>query len=276
MGRLIYWDLRKFLKNKLTYFILIILISANLVFAIKYNSLYKDVKSRVLSTTNINIYEIQGQINYFKEIESIIGLDENEKKLVKQYENMISNQMEKKDALIKGDNKRILANEIDRLKESTKSKSIGTDNTSKYMYDREKIELLRYEFMQDNDIKLIQAEEYYPSGMNLFLQISQKIYIILLPLLFILFSSMSIAGEFEEKTYKILFSYPIKKTKIILSKFLSNFIMSAFIVFLSFIIPLIVGIKITEFGDINYPVATFNNTTFLPAQETFIIDYTSI
>ena len=187
MGRLIYWDLRKFLKNKLTYFILIILISANLVFAIKYNSLYKDVKSRVLSTTNINIDEIQGQINYFKEIESIRGLDENEKKLVKQYENMISNQMEKKDALIKGDNKRILANEIDRLKESTKSKSIGKDNTSKYMYDREKIELLRYEFMKDNDIKLIQAEEYYPSGMNLFLQISQKIYISIISLCVFLF-----------------------------------------------------------------------------------------
>lgn len=276
MGKIIYWDLRRFFKNKLTYGILILLVSVNIAFAMKYNELYKDVKSRVLESVINNIEDFQGQINYFKEIETIRELDENEKALVNQYEKMIENQEEMRDALIKGDNKRILASEIDRLVESTQVKWVGTDSGSKYMYDRERISLLKYEFMYENNIKLIQGDEFYPSGLNLFMQISKKIYIILLPLMFILFSSMSIAGEFEEKTYKILFSYPVKKTKIVLSKIFSNLIISAIIVILSFIIPLIVGTKITEFGATNYPVATFINSTSLPAQETFIIDYTSI
>ncbi|MDI9217643.1 MULTISPECIES: ABC transporter permease subunit [Clostridium] len=276
MGKIIYWDLRRAFKNKLTYGVLILLVAVNIAFAMKYNDLYKDVKSNVLWPVNNNIEAFQGQINYFKEIETIRPLDENEKNLVNMYEKRMESQIEKKEALIKGDNKRILASEIDALKESTKNKGFGSDEGSKYTYDRERISLLKYEYMYENNIKLIQGDEFYPSGLNLFMQISNKIYIILLPLVFVLFSSMSISGEFEEKTYKILFSYPIKKTKILLSKFLSSFIISSFIVILSFIIPLIVGTKITKLGDINYPVAIFNNNTLLPAQETFIIDYTSI
>ena len=260
----------------MTYGVLILLVTVNIAFAMKYNTLYKNAKSNVLWPINSNIEAFQGQINYYKEIETIRPLDENEKNTVTMYENLMANQTEKKEALIKGDNKRILASEIDALRESTKNKGFGSDEGSKYTYDRDRISLLKYEYMYENNIKLIQGDEFYPSGLNLFIQISKKIYVILLPLVFILFSSMSVAGEFEEKTYKILFSYPIKKTKILLSKFLSSFTISTVIAILSFLIPLIVGTKISKLGDINYPVAVFNNNTLLPAQETFIIDYTSI
>lgn len=276
MRKLIYWEIKRLFNNKITYAIFLVLIIVSWIFANKYNSIYQDLKERRLSDINLNIDEIQGQLNYYTEISKIRGLEEAEQSTVDYYERMIASQTEKKEYIIKGDNKSLLKSEIDILKESTKEISVGSDISSKYGYDRDKVYLAKYEYMINNDIEYRYADNYYPSGLNLLLQISKSIYVYLLPIIYLLFSSISISSEFDNKTYKILFSHPIKKSKIVLSKFISCFIISAIAILISTISPLIIGSIINEFGDINYPVATFKNTSLLPVAETFIIKYTHI
>ncbi|MGL5068002.1 MAG: ABC transporter permease [Sarcina sp.] len=82
---------------------------------------------------------------------------------------------------------------------------------------------------------------------------------IIIAILIIVLSADSMSSEFDSNTYKLLFTQPISKIKILLSKMLATLIMVYSIILgIIFMFFLILGFK-NGFGNINYPLPFYNN-----------------
>lgn len=81
---------------------------------------------------------------------------------------------------------------------------------------------------------------------------------IILAILIIILSADSVSSEFDSNTYKLLFTQPISKVKILISKIIATLIMVYSIILgILTILFLVLGLK-NGFGNINYPIAFYN------------------
>ena len=104
------------------------------------------------------------------------------------------------------------------------------DNNLDYSQDYLVKEIARYKFLQKENIPFI--EEGLRNDALLFLKYLLFEPIVLLILVIVLISSSQIfSSEIENKTYKILYTQPISKTKILISKLLSIILINFVIIF---------------------------------------------
>ncbi|AAK80966.1 ABC-2 type transport system permease protein [Clostridium acetobutylicum] len=113
------------------------------------------------------------------------------------------------------------------------------------------IQMEQYRYYLKNNINPIT-----PTAGNFTSNIMAQSVTLLLPLLVIILASDIVSSEFSSRTIKVLLTRAVPRWKILLSKYIALIIMSAFVVFLTTIIPLIVSLvvfKRTGFGE---PVIT--------------------
>lgn len=106
------------------------------------------------------------------------------------------------------------------------------------------IQLKQYDYYLEKNINpaFLSASKFTTNLM------SQTI-MMLLPLLIIILAADSVSGEFSSKTIKVLLTRAVPRWKVLLSKYISLIIMSAFVVFLSALISMIVsGITFHDLG----------------------------
>ncbi|SHI10818.1 ABC-type Na+ efflux pump, permease component [Clostridium collagenovorans DSM 3089] len=135
---------------------------------------------------------------------------------------------------------------------------------------------LMHQYIYDNNLTPRADVWSDYSALGLLVILFQKYYIIILPILFLIVASTSISGEFSNNTYKLLFSQPIKKHKIIIPKIISSIIVSTFLILVAALSALIIGTILNGFGELNAPILIFENLTKNPMKKCGILEYTHI
>lgn len=258
MFTLIIYEIKKFFKTKIAYaFIIISLIVTFLMGLIGLSqSDYSDFSNKLNNAQN-NLETVQSNISSLKEIEAnnknapeleLLDTFLKEELLLKNYI-----------AAIKSNNN------TDILKYKIQLDDLFIENISNnniiFTFSNDEFLLTNYKekFFLQNNIHYINNEALYPSGLNLLLQLTDTVNILFIIIIFIYLSSTIFSDEFESGTFKLTFTLPITKIKIIMSKLLSSIVISLFYIIIIFILPLLIGSILTEFGDPNYPVLIFNN-----------------
>lgn len=112
----------------------------------------------------------------------------------------------------------------------------------------------------DEKVMKIQLEQYKyylkkninPSALSaskFTAQFMEQSAMMLMPLLIIILAGDSVSGEFSSKTIKVLLTRAVPRWKILLSKYIALILMSAFVVFLSAFVSMIVSeITFRDFG----------------------------
>lgn len=109
----------------------------------------------------------------------------------------------------------------------------------------------RFQYLLDNNLPFID-EFHHNDGLFFLKNLMMEPIVLLIVITIIISSSQVFSSEMENKTYKLLYTQPISKTKIFFSKLISNFIINFFIVlaliFLCFIYQCITkGMGYTKF-----------------------------
>lgn len=112
-------------------------------------------------------------------------------------------------------------------------------------------------------------EENSMEGYNFLRLCSSNVVILILIVVMLNFTIECFSSEYEKKTYKLLFTQPISKTKIFFSKFFARLIVSfAILILVILTLFLILGLK-NGFGNIEYPTEMYVNgkLVFVSLQE---------
>ncbi|MBU5227108.1 ABC transporter permease [Clostridium senegalense] len=113
-----------------------------------------------------------------------------------------------------------------------------------------KIKINKY--LLDNNLE--PRKKYEVSSYLDMKEVLGSLNVIFLPMLVVILAYDSISGEYQNSTIKYLMAKPIKRSSIILAKFLSAFLLASISIFLLEIIFLIIIGIIFNFGDYMYPV----------------------
>lgn len=251
MKEVLIFEFKKIYKSKITLLALALIIIGFIFFIFRYGDINNDLIVNRVDIIDNNIDKINKNIKELNKDTSTEVIDY----LNKQTE-LLEDQ---KTYILNNDNINYINMEIEynliELK-LIELNYISDENINDIIY---KIE--EYEELKQLNIKPI-IKEYSMEGYN-FIRLSLNAPMtILITLLVIIISANSISGEFENKTYKILFWQPISKVKIIIAKFLAIFISSiinVYSILLMFFIVL--GIK-NGFGNYNYPIKILINGNF--------------
>ncbi|WP_461206536.1 ABC transporter permease subunit [Clostridium sp. DL1XJH146] len=107
-------------------------------------------------------------------------------------------------------------------------------------------------YMLDNDIEPV---EYYELNTNKYFQdIIMFLGAIFLAIGLSIFSADIVSGEFTPATVKVLLTQPVKKGKVILSKFIAIALSSIVLVMVAEAISFVVTGIVAGFGSLNYPI----------------------
>lgn len=286
MWVLIKHEFKRFFKNKFIMLLLISMVLINLGTGIAMksysvnNDFYDETKihSDFLEEYNPIVEDFKDKLNNNVELSDIDQLTYTKANFLSEYHSKAIY------CILKKDNAALLENELnygdfvlkdffDHMGDSSYESIVQKEKV-----DVEKLQLNTslYRYMYENNIKLPFRAEYYPSGLNLTLFLLKNVYVLLLPIIIIFLSASAICGELDNNTFKLLFTQPVSKFKILLSKILVSLSLSFIFLLVILMSSLIIGTILTEFGDVNYPVAIFNNTSMAAVDKYQAINFASI
>lgn len=251
MKEVFIFEFKKIYKSRVTLLALGLIIIGFTFFVFRYSDINNSLRVNSLNIIDNNIDEINKNI---KELNEDINKD-----IVDYLKEQIKLLDDQKVYIINNDNINYIDSEIEYNNIQLKLMELNyiSDKNINNIIDK----INEYEELKRLNINPI-IKEYSMEGYN-FLRLSMNAPItILITLLVVIISSNSISGEFENKTYKILFWQPISKVKIIVAKFLAIFIsciINIYSILFGFFI--ILGIK-NGFGNYNYPIKIMLNGNF--------------
>ena len=291
MWVLIKHELKRFFKSKFSLIFTILIVLLNVFVGLNYKSLsesytwedeFKSFQNfdftnheQAFSQFNSQLDSIDENTSDKAEIEErehiLLEMEKLEENL-KYYENL-KMYAENKDAgkiseLILNDTK--LRNQ--RVLKEIENNNYGDPERTNHYFVFE----LMQQYIYDNNLTPRADVWSDYSALGLLVILFQKYYIIILPILFLIVASTSISGEFSNNTYKLLFSQPIKKLKIIIPKIISSIIVSTFLMLVAVLSALIIGTILNGFGELNAPILIFENLTKNPMKKCGILEYTHI
>ena len=257
MISLIEFEIKKFLNRKKNLLVISILVILAAIFITLNSSLDKNSSINTIASIESEIKSIEEALN---KVESeIIRLPDNEKLkwINSDYEKELSLLRDMKNSYISNDYNKYLQSKIELDKKLLKNiedeNVIYSDDPNEIINDIELNTLLL-----ENSIKPINTSVSMEGFNFIKLFLNSPISIILVILILIL-SSDVVSSEFDSNTYKLLFTQPISKNKIIISKIISTLIMVNVILFSVIAICFIILGAVNGFGDINYPIEFYNN-----------------
>ncbi len=119
-------------------------------------------------------------------------------------------------------------------------------------------------YLSERDIKPI-VESFSMESLNFIRLITKDIFPLVLAIFIFILCSDVVSKEFEEGTYKILFTQPISRKKVLLAKFLTYYLVTLLLV-LSMVLIIFLLLGLTKgFGDLNYPIEYFKGNTMMSA-----------
>lgn len=251
MYNLIKFEFKKFFskkKNLLSIFIFIIITTIFSILNIQLDSNYNRNKSSMIAFSIESIENALLKLNSESEknenskIEQIKKSYETELLLLnKQYNAIVSdNQIEELEYQIQLDN---------LLLTNIKNNMVITEISENELQDRINLNNI----LLDNNITPINTN-WNMSSLNFFKIFLNGNSMLIIIILIIILTSDIVSSESENKTFYLLLTQPISKTKVILSKIISSIlILLSTIGSILLIISLFLGFS-QGFGDLNYPV----------------------
>ena len=114
----------------------------------------------------------------------------------------------------------------------------------------------KYKILLDKDIKLID-ENTTNEGLNFTRRLLNEKFVLIIVVFILLISSPIFSSEVENKTYKLVYTQSLSKSKIFLGKFISILLINITVIFtVVFINFLYMSIK-NGVGDLRYPLRAF-------------------
>lgn len=237
------FELKKIYKSRITLVILGLIILGLTLFVFMYSNIDNDLRENKINIIDNNIDGINKRIKELNEDE--------DKDILYNLKEQLKLLEEGKAYIINNDNINYIDSEIEYNKIQLNLIQLNFISSKNENDIIDKIQ--EYEELRSLNIMPI-IKDYSMEGYN-FLRLSMKAPItILITLLVIIISCNSIAGEYDNKTYKLLFYQPISKLKIIITKFLAIFtscIINIYSILLGFFIVL--SLK-NGLGSPKYPI----------------------
>lgn len=257
MSSLIGFEIKKFCNRRKNLLVLLIFIILSIVFITLNSKLEKDLKNSEITSMDLEMESIKNSLTHVEN--EIIRLPDNEK--LKQMKTSSEEDLK----LLKGMKIAYSSNDMNKYLEYKiqKDSKLVDDIESGFVIS----ELNTEEMKRNIEINTVLLNE----GIDpIFTQVSMegfnflRLFInspisIIIVILIIVLSADVVSSEYDSNTYKLLFTQPISKRKILLSKIISSLIMVVIIVFgIIAIVFCVLGIK-NGFGSINYPTLFYDN-----------------
>lgn len=134
--------------------------------------------------------------------------------------------------------------EMDKLKSQN---NFATDERAQLQYNY-------YKYLYDNNIKM--TSSLNPDSNN-FMQNTLSTFSFISIFLIIICVTESVSSEYSEGNFKVLFTKPFSRAKIVIGKFLSNVIIISFLTIFYEVLMYVVGGIIKGFSSFNYPAEVF-------------------
>lgn len=257
MSSLIEFEIKKFFNRRKNLLVLAIFIVLSVIFITLNYRLNKQLEKSEITSIDLQIDSIEDALNNIEN--EIIRLPDNEKlkKIKSSYEQELNLLTDIRKAYINNDFNKYLESKIQLDKNlliNIKSGDIISPYDPKEIEQRIEVNTILYE----EGIKPIYTSVSMEGFNFIKLFLNNPISIIIVILIIVL-SGDVVSSEFDSNTYKLLFTQPISKKRILLSKILTTLIMVNIILFGIIAICFCVLGFINGFGSINYPVQFYNN-----------------
>lgn len=266
MNVIISFEIKKFLCNRKNLIVAILLAACVLFFLLVSNSLDNSIRSGEINIIQMNIdgaekvilnlKKMQGEQTqlYDRLSESIV----HNEKSIKIYKDMYSHIM---------DNNRLALLDDKIAIDNIYREIANADNTGNTGINIEELkkDIALLEYLRDNKMEQINETASIKADNAIILLLGFPAIIILIIAVFMCADIM--ASEFDNRTSYVLFSQPIKKSKIFFGKFIiSNLLISLFITL--FLIAVYIALTFIKGGlQFKYPYMYFDgvNNTTIPA-----------
>ncbi|SHI10865.1 ABC-type Na+ efflux pump, permease component [Clostridium collagenovorans DSM 3089] len=292
MWVLIKHELKRFFKSKISLISIVLILVLNIFLGVNYKNEHKAATWEVYTNYAVESLEtskksLQEKLDYLNTLNSSTDITDDivaEKKATLSHIENAKNSLLTQDQLVtalKDTDKRKyleldLASSLNTYKKDLERIKNHTNSTEPKDLALSFLNLIMKQYVYDNNLMpQVDIKNNY-SSLDLLMNLLKNYYILILPILFLIFASTSISGEISNNTCKLLFSQPIKKHKIITSKIISSFIISLFFILLVSISTIIIGTILNSFGELNYPVLMFENFSGKAIEPYSILEYTHI
>ncbi|MDD6771803.1 ABC transporter permease subunit [Inconstantimicrobium porci] len=258
MSNMISFEIKKFFHRKKNIFIIMIFIALSIGFIMINSSLENQYKKSEISSIDYSIESLKKDIPDTKDTLKQYPGNKNLEVLLETQEKEIKIYEKQKEAYINKDYSTYLKCKIQLDKDEVN----GIENNT-IVAPADNIENLK------NNIKmnsLLLEKKIVPiftgvsmEGYNFFRIFLNSPFSILIAIVVIILCADVVSSEFDSNTYKLLFTQPVSKSKILISKLLAMIILSVFILlFVLTIFFISLGI-INGFGSSEYPIQYFKN-----------------
>lgn len=266
MISIIKFELKKFIKDKknIVFMILLLILSFTII---------KEDKSFLKSEMEylpIEVEQYNKQLEYYnkslKDLQNDDFKDEKKIKDIKRYKKLILEYTE---------NRNIAITSLKSLKEKSykqyyKNQIRNNEKEIEFLNDPSSFTLIKrnqgieqgnnniekYKILLDKDIKLID-ENTTNEGLNFTRRLLNEKFVLIIVVFILLISSPIFSSEVENKTYKLVYTQSLSKSKIFLGKFISILLINITVIFtVVFIDFLYMSVK-NGVGDLRYPLRAF-------------------
>lgn len=254
MGNVIIFELKKFVSSKKN-FIFIVVLALIIGIWVTLNSSID---------TNMNDSKEQMMINDIEGLRGKISIDDNEDneaiiKIISKYKNDLKLWQERLAAYQKKDYNEYLRKEIEINEDEIQNKKNGTAIGGRDIEDLENENKIN-KILIDENLKPIN-QNVSMEGFNFIRLLGTAPIAIIFMIVMITLTAGTISSEYDRGTWKLLFTQPILRWKIVLGKWISALIINILVIT---VIPtiyfLVLGI-VNGFGAVSYPVQYFIDGT---------------
>lgn len=247
MGTVVIFELKKFVSSKKNFIFIAVMV---LIIGI-WVTLNSNIDS------SINSSKEQVMINDIEDLKGQISIDDNTdnealKKIISKYKNDLKLWQERLAAYQKKDYNEYLRKEIEINEDEIQNKKNGTAIGGRDIEDLENENKIN-KILIDENLKPIN-QNVSMEGFNFIRLLGTSPIAIIFMIVIITLTAGIISSEYDHGTWKLLFTQPISRWKIIVGKWISALIINILVIT---VIPtiyfLVLGI-VNGFGAISYPV----------------------
>lgn len=257
MSSLIWFEIKKFCNRRKNLLVMILFILLSVIFITLNSNLESELEKSKGTSIDLEIQSVEDAL--IKTKSEMDRLPDNEKlKIINyNYEEELNLLKELKNSYVSDDFKKYLECQI----QLDKNLLINIDNGNVISPHTPK------EISQNIELNTLLLEEgikpIYTSvsmeGFNFIQLFLNNPISILIVIFIIILSADVVSSEFDYNTYKLLFTQPVSKINILLSKVVATLIMVSIILFGIITISFLYLGFTKGFGNINYPIQFYNN-----------------
>jgi len=257
MNNLIQFEIKKFFSRKKNLLVIALFILLSVLFISSNSKLDKNLTSSELTNINFKIESFENAINSLKSETERLPDNVELKQINEDYKATLVLLNEQKNTYLNNDRNKYLSLKIQLdqkdLNDIESGNVIGGEDPS---YLKENIAI--NSILLEKNIKPINTSASM-EGLNFIKLFLNNPISIVLVILIIILNADIVSSEYDSNTFKLLFTQPIRKSKIILSKVLSSIIITN-VIFISLLTIIFVSLGfINGFGNPEYPINFLNN-----------------